>query len=327
MDISIGDTPAKNWSAYNQAQCNEKALLLGLLADLCSRIDEPDYKFGRPRNPLADMVFCSAFKVYSTYSGRRFTSDMKVAHENGYISKIPSYNSIFHCLNREDLTPLLDGLITESSKPLADLDVDFAVDSSGFTTSEYAQWSEHMWGGKREGSKLRLWVKAHLMTGVKTNVVTSVKLTDGFASDMTQFESLVRRTAENFSIREVSADKAYSSRKNIDVVRDVGGVAFIPFRKNAIGKSRGSYSWADMYHYFMLNREEFMTHYHKRSNVESTFFMIKSKFGSKVRSRNRTGQFNEVLCKVLCHNICVLIHEMHEMGIHNTHQTRLFVQD
>ena len=58
-----------------------------------------------------------------------------------------------------------------------------------------------------------------------------------------------------------------------------------------------------------------MEHYHKRSNVESTFSMIKAKFGHNLRSKSRTAQINEVLCKVLCHNICCVIQSMHELGI------------
>jgi transposase len=70
-----------------------------------------------------------------------------------------------------------------------------------------------------------------------------------------------------------------------------------------------------MYHYFMYNQEEFMKHYHKRSNVETVFYMIKTKFKDNVRSRDITAQKNEVLLKILCHNICVIIQEMHELGI------------
>jgi len=55
-----------------------------------------------------------------------------------------------------------------------------------------------------------------------------------------------------------------------------------------------------------INREAFFyKHYHKRSNVESTFSMIKKKFGSSVRAKTSVAQVNEVLCKVLCHNICL----------------------
>lgn len=70
-----------------------------------------------------------------------------------------------------------------------------------------------------------------------------------------------------------------------------------------------------MFHLFQYRRDDFLAHYHKRSNVESTFSMLKRKFGDSLRSRTDTAMRNEVLCKVLCHNIVVLIHEMRELGI------------
>ena len=73
--------------------------------------------------------------------------------------------------------------------------------------------------------------------------------------------------------------------------------------------------WSKMFHFCMLNREVFLQHYHQRSNVETTFSMIKMKFGDSVRSKTFHGQANEVLCKVICHNLCVLIQAMFELGI------------
>jgi transposase len=70
-----------------------------------------------------------------------------------------------------------------------------------------------------------------------------------------------------------------------------------------------------MFHYYSYNQEQFMQNYHKRSNVESTFHMIKAKFGDKLRSRTRTAQVNEALCKILCHNIVVLIQSMFELNL------------
>jgi hypothetical protein len=43
--------------------------------------------------------------------------------------------------------------------------------------------------------------------------------------------------------------------------------------------------------------------------------MIESKFGDAVRRKTEVAQVNEVLLKVLCHNICVVIQEMFELGI------------
>ena len=62
-----------------------------------------------------------------------------------------------------------------------------------------------------------------------------------------------------------------------------------------------------MFHYFQYRREDFLSHYHKRSNVESVFSMIKAKFRDHVRSKTDVAMVNEVLCKIICHNICCLI--------------------
>ena len=43
--------------------------------------------------------------------------------------------------------------------------------------------------------------------------------------------------------------------------------------------------------------------------------MIKAKFRDHVRSKCADAMVNEVLCKIICHNICCLIQESHELGI------------
>jgi hypothetical protein len=46
--------------------------------------------------------------------------------------------------------------------------------------------------------------------------------------------------------------------------------------------------------------------------------MIKAEFGDRIRSKTDTAQTNEVLLKILCHNICVVIQSMYELGIEPT---------
>jgi transposase len=76
--------------------------------------------------------------------------------------------------------------------------------------------------------------------------------------------------------------------------------------------------WSKLWHYYHLNRDEFLAHYHLRSNAESTFSMIKAKFGERLRSKTETAQTNEMLLKVVCHNICCLIRSMRELGLEPT---------
>lgn len=70
-----------------------------------------------------------------------------------------------------------------------------------------------------------------------------------------------------------------------------------------------------MHRYFINRREEFLAHYHKRSNAETVFAMIKRKLGTKLRNKKDISQENEILLKCLAHNIIVLIHEIFELGI------------
>jgi hypothetical protein len=46
--------------------------------------------------------------------------------------------------------------------------------------------------------------------------------------------------------------------------------------------------------------------------------MLKRKFGPAVRSKTPVAQTNEILCKVLCHNLSVLVHSIYELGIQPT---------
>jgi transposase len=73
----------------------------------------------------------------------------------------------------------------------------------------------------------------------------------------------------------------------------------------------------------MSCNDEFLAHYHQRSNVESTFSMVKRKFGSSVRAKTFSAQVNEVLLKCLCHNLAVLVHAIHELGVDPAFWSRL----
>jgi Transposase DDE domain len=157
------------------------------------------------------------------------------------------------------------------------------------------------------------WVKAHVMTGTTTHVVTSVVILDKNSHDAPQFPTLVKETAKHFTIGQVSGDKAYASTENFQAVQDANGTGYLSFRSNATGGIGGIYE--RMYHLFCLNKEGYLHKYHRRSNIESTFSSVKRKFGDSVRSKTPTAMKNEVLAKLVCHNISQLIHLMYELGI------------
>lgn len=229
-------------------------------------------------------------------------------------SRTPHYTSLSRYLETPGLTAFLKQLIEASSLPLQAVESSFAVDSSGFSTCRFAQWVKAKYGDKQMMDRHE-WIKVHLMCGTKTNIVTSIEVTDSNVADCPQFEGLVKTTGRNFTMSEVSADKAYLSSDNMKVVADHHAMPYIAFKSNSTTSDKHSVIWQRMFHYYSFNQKRFMECYHKRSNVETTFHMIKTKFGDRLRSKTRTAQINEALCKVLAHNICCVIQSMFELGV------------
>ncbi|MCY4448787.1 MAG: transposase [Chloroflexi bacterium] len=161
-------------------------------------------------------------------------------------------------------------------------------------------------------------MKAHAICGVVSNIITAAEVTTTDSADAPQLPLLLARTDEHFNVRELSGDKAYLSRTNLHAIAGVGARGFIPFKSNSVARSghhRRDLLWERAFHYFNLKRAEFLDHYHKRSNIETTFAMVKSKFGHAVRSKSPAAQINEVLLKFVAHNICCLIQSAFEMGV------------
>lgn len=310
--VTVKQKYTQDWQSYNAAQQTEKSHFLALLYELCSKVEEPIQVMGRPRLSLKDMLFAVTYRTYTMMSARRFSSDMRDALAKGYVSKAPSFNSVFHYLQTESLTPYLKQLIAESAKPLQSIEEDFAVDASGFSTCTYVRWFDVKYG---KNESWHDWIKMHVACGVKTHIVTGVEITRATQHESPFYKGLLEQTAKaGFTMREVSADKGYISMKNLQATVDAGAVPFIPFRSN-VQADRGTDLWSKMFFYYNYKREEFLAHYHKRSNVETVFQMIKSKFGERLRSKTETAQMNEALCMVLCHNLCVVIQSMYELNL------------
>ena len=318
-EVATGSVPTRktyrqDWPAYDLAQTREKGHFQTLLADLCSGLPEPPpkggVKGGRPTVPVRDAAFAAVFKVYCGMSARRFTCDLADAADRGHMHKSIGYSAVSKALESEALTPILHDLIRQSATPLAEVEKDFATDSSGFCTTRYTRWLDVKYGVPRAEHD---WVKAHICTGVKTNVVTAVEIHNRNTNDCNILPSLTATTARDFTINEMSADKAYAANPNFEAVAKHGGTLYTTFRSNTTGGVGGLYE--KMFHLFCLNRDEYLAHYHKRSNVESTFSAVKRKFGEGVRSKTDTAQRNEVLCKFVCQNVCCLIHAVYELGL------------
>jgi hypothetical protein len=147
-----------------------------------------------------------------------------------------------------DLPPILQELITESSLPLKAVETSFAVDAYGFSTSRFVRWFDARYGHQND---VQDWLKVHLMVRTRTNVVTSVEIGGRFEHESPYFPASLENTARNFELEEVSADKAYSSSKNLQLVAEKGATPYVPFKPTTRVPIEDSV-WMKMYYYYHL---------------------------------------------------------------------------
>jgi len=319
----LGTTPT-NWSKYNEAQLNEKLLFLEIVNDLLNMFEFKQVKTnGRPVKNTKDILFSMLIKIYNKNSSRRTISDLELLKKLNYIEEVPCFSTLMNYFNNKDFQQVLEKIIELSALPLKEVEIDFASDATGFSSSQFGRWFDHKWGEEKEK---RVYRKLHAMIGVRSNIITHAIITkqEGqYSGDTSQFRELVKKTAINFSIKEVSADMAYSSRQNLELISELGGMPFIPFKKNTKSKGLGSSTWKNMHYYFKQKPQEFYEHYHKRSNVETTFAMIKQKFNGNLMTKNYQANVNEILSKCVVHNVCCLIKAYYTLNIEKTISTEV----
>ena len=322
---SLRERAERDWRRYNEAEVREhQHVIKVLLPELCkvgaARMDDVSIDAasipqkavrGRPKLKNEDILYCAILKVYSNRASRYSAGLMKMVENMNIIERAPHFNAVSKFLNREDITVHLRDMLRLSALPLSSLENKFAIDSSGFRTTAYNSWMPEKYHVKVKN----VWLKAHIASGVLTNIITDAKITNGNSADVTEFRELLGNTTEVFDVDEIYADKGYLARYNLQFAEDRDIAAFIPFKKNTRGLSRGSSAWYHAYQMFTEHPEEFYSHYHLRSNVETTFSCVKEKLGETLKSKNERAQINELYCKLIAYNLTVvnkamLIHEV-----------------
>jgi transposase len=250
---------------------------------------------------------------FPNLSARRAISFLRLLKRFKIISiNIPCFKTLCNYRAEPIIGKILDELITESSKPLAKIEHDFATDATGIRTNLFSSWYSIRC---QKEIKKRDHLTIHITTGVKSNIITALNVETKSGKDNKIFREHVDKTAENFRINEMSGDGRYWCKKNCRKVAEIGAKPYFKVWKNWAGKSRGCMPWKIMNLESKNNPEEYGKHYHKRSNVESTNHSKKVIHGNKVYSRLKSSRINEETLRWINHNINVLNRANYEWGI------------
>lgn len=305
-----------DWSAYNLAQQNEIFIFLDRLpeAAIIAVGDKDLWKgIGRPPRKLYDILVCLAIQGYTGFSDRRSIGMIELFTRFANIPvSMPCYKSLSNYKNNPLLQPYIDRLTEVITKPLSDLETDFSTDATGISTQTFSSWYSLRVGKE---TRHRDHITAHVTTSRILNAAVAVSIDSNKGGDSEYMREHITRVRKNFRIRDWSGDSAYLSRANCDAVSEVGGTPWFKPKKNTTKKPKGSVSWKRMIREFKENPDNANSHYHKRSNSESTNSAKKRKFGDSVRSKNKTAKENEEYMKWICYNLSVLSRASFEFGM------------
>jgi transposase len=308
---------SKDRSAYNRAQAVQLDYAPVVLAQACNTLREKKFPYvtGRPPYPVHTMIFEAALRCMEKLPLRQSISVIN-RHIPDMLSEQRSrghYSTLSNHLRRKEITPLLRELIVTTSLPLSRHAKYFAIDATGFSGTEKKPWAEVVRGDEIKMIDHSIWQKLHICIDIDTKIVTDAIVT--FGKDNENFRKMLETTSKNFEVKEVYADKYYCTRENHDFASRLGIEPFIPFKKNATGKPKGSFAWKAAFKLFKENPDQFYSHYNARSSAETVMSMLKANFASTLRSRNHVAQVNEVLLKVICHNIYTLCKLRLQLGL------------
>lgn len=317
--------PKRDWSAYNIAASREREFFEEMVGHLVQTVEEPPYSGrGRPPLSLRKTIEDLFHKVHDRRPSRQAMSDFSYHDLKGTREHhVPHFNTLTKYLRQESLTPILYGMLILTSHPMRDLETVAAVDASGFIARPPGHWNGVKHGSDNESSdtqarrrrRLRRGRKVHLASGVKSNIIMAATITPINNSDHNELPELLDQTLAFFKIRELLGDNAYMSHKHYEMLADAGIIPFLDFNSNVKPPPLDGSMWSKMFHLYTYHEDVWKSHYFKRNNVETTFSMLKGHWGEVVLSRNPIGQTNEVLLKLIAHNIWVLNHQSAILGI------------
>ena len=283
-----------------------------MLKDICSYLVQPPRGRGRPRNLVSDMAYSVVMKVFRGLSSRRYDCDSRAAYQSGQISDKPHYNTVLKYMALPSMTPVLQDMIAITAIPVISIERTFSIDSSGFSTSNTVNWHRKKHQHVKDHKH---WMKSHILYGNLTHVGVAVAISQGNAHDINYYKPLLEQANQYFNIDEISADKAYLSRPNINHTFNLDITPLIPFKSNSVAHIDDHSPWAQAYHYYHLHQDEFLRRYHERNQSEAGFSMFKRTLEASLLSTSEVGQTNELLALWVAHNLRCLNTALMTFGI------------
>jgi transposase len=250
-----------DWGRYDKAQINEINDMLLLIRDAVekasSRLDIAELLNTGPRrlqNHPADLTKAILMQQYFCVSNRVAEGLTLLFREKMELRNTFSYKTIERAYEDPLVTLILQEIFKMAQEPIRDKEHVFSPDGTGLSMSMKQNWENDR--RKEKGSKG--YEKAIAMAGNTYKILSAFEITENpHDNESPYFKPLIAETAACYDcIDLVSADAAYLSRLNCNLITEAGGTPRIYPKKGITLKMRGSNAWTDMLLNFINNPQE-----------------------------------------------------------------------
>lgn len=275
------------------------------ILDKCIKSISTEYRAGRNKLNMSDIIFYFVDQINEDLSNDKYEGVIPSIFQDGYTTKPSTSSPMIKYRKLESTSMILKRMIEHASRPFNRYEHIFAVDSTGMRCVSKNDY----YADKHHKKKEQDWCDLHAMCGTKSNIITSAEVKHKYKTDETiEVIPLIERTRINFIIDYVLGDGGYLDRKSMDKAYSMYKVKiYAPIKTNTvINPTNSNFVWDDNIKANLS--DEWEKFYHKRSNIETSFFALKKTSGETVNhSRNENTRINEVYCKVVIYNINKLI--------------------
>jgi len=238
------------------------------------------------------LVSIHGLKTYLDLSYRRL---LDVLHEMPRIARIldleggqlPDFTTV--CARMQDLKMPLWRDFLRLSAELHETGEIQAIDATGM---DRVAASQHY--AKRTNYTFRA-VKTTALIDCKTGVILDIHCSMKQLHDSQVGWQLLTRNLDKLT--KVTADKGFDWELLRHTLRSEGVKPVIKYRE---------FGWYAVANNVLIDD----TTYHQRSNIESTFFALRRKYGEIVRARTWFGQFREIVLKCAVRNVELALNDV-----------------
>lgn len=281
-----------DWYSYTQAQINELNDVMVLIRETVDAVPEgPALRHGgRGRSKeydAKDLAKTLLVQQHFQISNRAAEGYARFLKEKLRLERVPHYKAIERAYEDARVRRVLDEVFALTQLPERGQAEGYTLDGSGLPRDAKGNWERDK--TTKDAKKERFDGAVAMLTVPHMIVTAHVPRIVGFENESPTLKPLIEQTLTHYGRLTgfVTADAAFLSRTNCDLIQDAGATPRIFPKRNATLNPQGSKAWRTMLDHFLDHTQAFLHEYHPRSLSEAHWSRDKARHGRLRRRVDR----------------------------------------